>query len=198
VYRYSGRSLSNPEDRLDALAGVANELKQTWQDDYFSGMWRRCFIELLTWYTFSSDDNYGPHLGRSARAPSWSWASLSSRVIFTVIANVQASMVPLANDDPMKITLRCKSIAAVNFRNLLAQRLWDVISDEALLDKVQYLFLGTAKRNKNVFVGIIVIPTGQQEGLLKRLGYFDHLDLRNNQAARKLLEETESRVITLR
>jgi len=47
VEDYSGRSLSNPEDCLPALAGVIVELQKLWNDVCLAGMWRRIFLASL-------------------------------------------------------------------------------------------------------------------------------------------------------
>jgi hypothetical protein len=63
---YSSRYLTDPEDRLHALAGIAGELRALWDDDYLYGLWRRCLVTLLAWSSLREQDS------RSTRAPSWS------------------------------------------------------------------------------------------------------------------------------
>ncbi|KAK1756993.1 heterokaryon incompatibility protein-domain-containing protein, partial [Echria macrotheca] len=75
ITEYTQRQLTEREDRLRALAGVANHLEERWGDRYIYGMWRNSIPHLLQWRVA------GCRTGkRSDRAPTWSWASLDSAV----------------------------------------------------------------------------------------------------------------------
>jgi hypothetical protein len=47
VGNYNARGLADPEDRLNALAGVAHEVKQLLIDDYIFGIWRTSVLDFL-------------------------------------------------------------------------------------------------------------------------------------------------------
>jgi len=49
VVEYSLRNLTDPEERLNALAGASSELEARWKDDYACGMWRTHNIPLPMW-----------------------------------------------------------------------------------------------------------------------------------------------------
>jgi hypothetical protein len=82
VTDYTARTLTYDSDRLAALAGYAKLLgtKRPY-DEYCSGFWKSELLEQMLWYrTAKSDPNPRP---LSYYAPSWSWASIDSAVLFT-------------------------------------------------------------------------------------------------------------------
>jgi hypothetical protein len=95
VISYSKCSLTLPEDKLPALAGIVNDLSRVWKIGYFAGHWSSKFIPQLCWYLDNySADSQSIHesgqkhqeisIGRSQihRAPSWSWASVDGSIAF--------------------------------------------------------------------------------------------------------------------
>jgi hypothetical protein len=110
VKMYSPRVLTNPKDRLPAIAGIASELKKHWRDGYFFGTWRRLVIKLLAWVP---DKNVRPSYG----TPSWSWASPSSgRIQFeTLLAEYveDVSTLSMRQRNSEKLLLKGKVIARV-------------------------------------------------------------------------------------
>lgn len=177
VEQYSARTLSDPDDRLNALAGVANELGNLWQDLYIFGSWKSCFIELLAWYT--RNGGYGPRHHRSARAPSWSWISMSCAIYFRKEVGAEASVVSFS-EDSRAVMLRCKSVATSTFRHIeddssfSYNRYFDAVSEDTALDKVQYLLLGSVKSHLYRVAGIMTIAVGERDDKVqRRVGYFD-------------------------
>lgn len=79
VRDYSGRLLTYPEDKASAIAGVANELSEAWNDEYVWGAWKGDLVFYLAWYR---DPGVARNITRSERAPSWSWLSLDCEVVF--------------------------------------------------------------------------------------------------------------------
>ncbi|KAK8128610.1 HET-domain-containing protein [Apiospora sp. TS-2023a] len=74
---YTRRAMNDPDDRLNAIMGVVEELESRWSDKCIFGLWRDRFIEELAWHHVY-EGRY-PYFGtRSGRAPSWSWASTNS------------------------------------------------------------------------------------------------------------------------
>jgi hypothetical protein len=80
VQSYSERILTDPDDRLLALQGIATVLAQKWGDQYIFGLWRKILPELLVWYIYSGQvPGYRTIPGR---APSWSWGAVDGTVQF--------------------------------------------------------------------------------------------------------------------
>jgi hypothetical protein len=83
VHLYTSMSLTDPNDRLIALSGIAKARVAKFGDTYIAGMWRQDLIHQLLWQVSDGrnfpDDSIKP---RPAvyRAPSWSWASLDRPV----------------------------------------------------------------------------------------------------------------------
>jgi len=126
VREYSQRNLTNHEDRLPAMAGVAQELMSVWDDQYLAGMWRKTLIYQLGWYS----KNPGKNLSDPYRAPSWSWVSSEGEVTYRYIGEpdalvIGATVKPKFKAAPMgEVTNgRLTLLAAVfNYQSLL-QRL---------------------------------------------------------------------------
>lgn len=87
VEDYSLRALTKSEDKLTALAGIA-EVYQGHHARYLAGLWSDQFPAALMWQSLDSyakrHDIY--------RAPSWSWASLQGRISFVSDASSNAVM----------------------------------------------------------------------------------------------------------
>jgi hypothetical protein len=84
VERYSATSLTNPKDKLIALAGIA-ELTSKRMDDrweYVAGLWEKYLASQLLWYVEPKyqDEQFKYPQRRSDcwRAPSFSWAALDA------------------------------------------------------------------------------------------------------------------------
>ncbi|KAI2601959.1 HET-domain-containing protein [Hypoxylon sp. NC1633] len=96
VENYTMRNLTNSQDKLTALAGVARALAEETSDGYFAGLWGRHFMEDLFWRTYPQEEIEDRRDARSTpvkgkvlgivrrpaeyRAPSWSWASLDGPI----------------------------------------------------------------------------------------------------------------------
>jgi hypothetical protein len=76
---YALRSLTNPDDRLEALAGIAAITAPLWDSKYYAGLWEHDMKSQLGWRldngAFLHDWNW-----RGLQAPSWSWASVNGPV----------------------------------------------------------------------------------------------------------------------
>jgi hypothetical protein len=81
VGEFTKRSLTAPEDKLRAIAGLAEEYQQLMNDTYHAGLWESELVTELLWRRNSLSDS-GLLLPRPVkyRAPSWSWASVDSEV----------------------------------------------------------------------------------------------------------------------
>lgn len=89
VQSYSELELSNPTDRLPAIAAIAQRFAQ-WSpgNDYICGLWKNTLHQGLSFEIVRDEKNPGPHIehGRCLTsdsryiAPSWSWATAQRRV----------------------------------------------------------------------------------------------------------------------
>lgn len=77
VAQYSRAHLTNPSDRLPALAGVARRQHEVTGDHYLAGLWRERLIFNLSW-SVSGERRKRP----TWRAPSWSWMSVDSQTCY--------------------------------------------------------------------------------------------------------------------
>jgi hypothetical protein len=175
VEEYSPRKLTDPEDRLNALAGVANELRKTWNDDYMYGLWKGCIIDFLTWSAACENRQQR----RSTRAPSWSWASRDSGVRFNKLSIIDAMLkVPTTSFEQgqEKLFINCRILSAVQMPISGTLFKWvDLLEDESSGDEVQYLLAGAIKRKKYwASSGLMVAHTEDPE-VLRRIGYFEIL-----------------------
>lgn len=83
---YTARNLTNPHDKLPALAAVAQRYSRSTGGDYLAGLWKPTFRQDLLWrhipdyslITVSDEGN--PMRGDEYRAPSWSWAAVDGVV----------------------------------------------------------------------------------------------------------------------
>jgi hypothetical protein len=106
VENYSKRQLSNAEDKLTAIAGVARYLADATGDTYLGGLWRRRLLEDLFWRVQTHEEwvervegdgfilvaKTGALIGSVSRpaeyrAPSWSWASIDAPVKFITLSH---------------------------------------------------------------------------------------------------------------
>jgi hypothetical protein len=83
VQQYNGRTLTYPEDALDAFSGIFNTLSTVFIGGFLCGLPRMYFDAALLWY------NKTPlHRRRAARdnatpmPPSWAWAAWEGEISF--------------------------------------------------------------------------------------------------------------------
>jgi hypothetical protein len=77
VEGFTQRSLTDPMDKLPALAGLANVLTQSNGDVYYAGLWKSSLDLDLLWRRRVSAYMESPP---RYRAPSWSWAALDGPI----------------------------------------------------------------------------------------------------------------------
>jgi hypothetical protein len=73
---YSTRSMTNEEDKLNAIAGIAAYFQEHMNDVYLAGLWTKYLLQELSWKI------KGAKQPSSKRAPSWSWMALDGPVSF--------------------------------------------------------------------------------------------------------------------
>jgi hypothetical protein len=78
VSAYCITSLTNPLDKLIALAGIAKQMSIFTRDTYIAGMWRSNLESELQWCSIQSVP--AKPYPSVYRAPSWSWASIDAPV----------------------------------------------------------------------------------------------------------------------
>ena len=77
---YCARGVTEPKDKLPALAALARNHHRVTGDQYLAGLWESCLLSELLWLYEEISDHSSPLAagGRPPeyRAPSWSWASI--------------------------------------------------------------------------------------------------------------------------
>jgi len=80
VNSYSVRKLTQIDDKLPALSGIAGLLQERSGDTYAAGLWRRSLPFDLLWRC----DQSGNLQSKKTRSPSWSWISVDGAVKWPV------------------------------------------------------------------------------------------------------------------
>lgn len=79
---YSKTRLTNAEDKLIALSGIASMMYDQINDTYLAGMWQRYLASQLLWYVDAVFEDgrfyYMSQRPTFYRAPSWSWAAIEA------------------------------------------------------------------------------------------------------------------------
>lgn len=79
---YSKTRLTNAEDKLIALSGIASMMCDQIQDDYLAGMWKKYLASQLLWYVDPVFEDgrfyYFSQRPKFYRAPSFSWAAIDA------------------------------------------------------------------------------------------------------------------------
>ncbi|KAI1132329.1 heterokaryon incompatibility protein-domain-containing protein [Nemania abortiva] len=79
IQHYASRNLTRESDRLVAIQGIADVLRERLNEKYIYGLWECDILEGLTWSTQASH-SVGIPLNV---APTWSWASIYGRVSYS-------------------------------------------------------------------------------------------------------------------
>jgi hypothetical protein len=79
VQEYSNRMMTVPVDKLIAISGIANEFQKVLDDEYLAGLWKGDLLFELLWSRTKQKKDIKPR-PTGYRAPSWSWASVDSKV----------------------------------------------------------------------------------------------------------------------
>ncbi|KAI0330490.1 HET-domain-containing protein [Cubamyces sp. BRFM 1775] len=85
VEDYSGRSLTEPTDKLVACAAIAEAFAPFLGARYVAGLWRNTLLYDLLWYAQAAwgDPQRAPQ--EDDCAPSWSWASRNYRISYAIV-----------------------------------------------------------------------------------------------------------------
>lgn len=76
VRQYSAKNFTYPEDRLPALAGVAEQYANLTGSTYICGLWQEHLRKTFGWKRGSFDLAPRPE----SRVPTWSWASIATKI----------------------------------------------------------------------------------------------------------------------
>ncbi|KAI1204304.1 HET-domain-containing protein [Annulohypoxylon truncatum] len=91
VQCYSASITTQPDDKLVAIGGIV-ELLREWmhreqynlESGYFSGMWRYCLLEQLSWCAYGSyrANKLEYRWKGTYKIPTWSWASINGAIFY--------------------------------------------------------------------------------------------------------------------
>ncbi|KAM5344461.1 hypothetical protein ACJ41O_012997 [Fusarium nematophilum] len=77
VRAYSQCALTRKDDRLMAMAGIAELFRKNSGDEHLAGLWKSRLVEGLNWVVI--DPAARPQ--NTSRVPSWSWAAVDSTIL---------------------------------------------------------------------------------------------------------------------
>lgn len=80
VEDYTSRSITKPQDRLSAIAGIAEKRHEETQDQYLMGLWLSNLKNELLWCV--NDPTTSCRISDLSELPTWSWVTLDSPVHF--------------------------------------------------------------------------------------------------------------------
>ncbi|KAF4613364.1 hypothetical protein D9613_010844 [Agrocybe pediades] len=79
IWEYSRRLLTRPdEDKLSALAGIAEQYAKISKSRYCAGLWEATMLEDLLWKRNGMGERQVRGSSEKYRAPSWSWAAIDA------------------------------------------------------------------------------------------------------------------------
>ncbi|KAI0528321.1 HET-domain-containing protein [Xylaria bambusicola] len=136
VSDYSGLELSFEKDKLPALAAISQGFaKDRAVDDAFlAGLWTSSVLLDMLWETYPQNSANGPTAKpANTHAPSWSWASVNSRVKWFLFKNYMSPHYPLD----------CTKLEAVQ------------------VESIGSPYLGRCSRSELVFSGPLIATTSE-------------------------------------
>jgi hypothetical protein len=85
IETYSACELTEAGDKLIAISGVVKSIQQQTGDQYIAGLWRAGLEYQLCWERAHKDADWFSSKPASVRdpykAPSWSWASIDTKIM---------------------------------------------------------------------------------------------------------------------
>lgn len=84
IQQYTSRNLTDSDDKLRAVAGIADVWQRVFNDEYCAGMWKTMLHHQLLWVHSGkrADRSRKYEVSRAYRAPSWSWANVEGSIHF--------------------------------------------------------------------------------------------------------------------
>lgn len=187
VKNFTSRGITNREDRLSAVGGVAAELQRLWKDDYIVGAWRRTLAQHLMWYRLKSHPSASLPRPVQYRSPSWSWASVDCAVDFRLIefvdvevisctVQLESPLAPFGSAVGGELVLKAKVLTMTQIEPQTVSG-WKVIEDdesELIVDSNAICVLLGFHNGRAL--GIILKT--EHDGNFRRTGSFGHDDSR--------------------
>lgn len=182
VQQYTDRKLTDVSDRLNAIMGITSELETLWHDTSIYGLWTKWFIDLLAWRKPDIEREKRRNL---RRAPSWSWASLDSMILYEGPISTEDAVVKSLTIQAAILTCRILKVNKVNEEdsNTILEGP-DLIDPVAELQEIglgaedlEYLLLGTVEVGTDAEkgVGLLVVDVGG--GVYRRIGLVNFEDM---------------------
>jgi hypothetical protein len=84
IETFTSRKLTYLDDKLPAIAGVAQKFAATTNDNYYAGLWRGDLLRGILWRC-GQEMRTPAKTDRNARAPSWSWASVNVPIRYSFL-----------------------------------------------------------------------------------------------------------------
>jgi hypothetical protein len=90
IENYTTRNLTDADDKLPAISGLASVMETRTGDRYIAGLWLSHLSIGLLWHRRND------WLTRPSRyrAPSWSWAAFDGHIIMPAEADIESTMIP--------------------------------------------------------------------------------------------------------
>jgi len=153
VRQFSECNLTFENDKLPAISGIAKWMASQVNDEYLAGLWRRDLESQLLWYS-SKHLQDSPHLWRTYRAPSWSWASVDGAAA--------AAQIPITSQSNLRIRVIQAEVSTVT-SDSFGEVSWGImrISCGRIL-RGAFMFGGFQLGN-GMSISISVYPTGAVE-----------------------------------
>ncbi|KAH7133902.1 heterokaryon incompatibility protein-domain-containing protein [Dactylonectria macrodidyma] len=188
VPAYTQLDLTFPEDRLPAIAGLAQATEELRSgDEYVAGLWRNSMAADMLWQSSLS----GKPSRRIAHggAPTWSWASVTGAVMYGAKSETGSELavldVILADGDPPVLAIEGHLIK-VELENSWSDRngvaipdpsirlavIWDVCRDDRELGEAYFLMFGSNADGNGPF-GLLLCAENRYNSQkpLRRIGY---------------------------
>ncbi|KAK5447946.1 hypothetical protein LTS15_009445 [Exophiala xenobiotica] len=176
VSDYSGRKMTHAQDRLVALAALAEEFAVVQSQyepalnlKYLAGFWEHDLLKSLLWHTVDTAKSPRPtmYLG-----PTWSWASTNGRVVFPSDAlhseawhcQLVSAMICLATT-----VLPYGPVTAGEIRIVGLLKELVVTSMHGQIDRYHYLKLLDASRKAEVSGGLILDSLTEEIGASRKV-----------------------------
>lgn len=122
LQEYTMKKLTYATDRLVALQGIVNEMKDGRDDDFKFGAWTSQLREHLLWRTGGATESSEdvPQL------PSWSWASLGGNKLFEV---TEGHLVLRSTHEPMSIEIMPSGALEISGQSLVLSAEYEELPD---------------------------------------------------------------------
>jgi hypothetical protein len=224
VERYSQCQLTYTKDKLVAISGVARIIQEQTRDQYVAGMWRKNLELQLCWYclpgpyALRQDQMAFPY-----RGPTWSWASLDCRIIMWEIAydEIKSTWIqvldvhlqtldydPLGQLSRAQLRLSCFYLFDFDFKapggfgfgqiviagkSFRCQLTFDYLDGDKQY-KIQKAKAMPVLSAEDVVRGLLLAPTGKEQGQYQRIGCFHFITLKCSESFDSFLAKQSHQV----